>query len=937
MRSLWAAGLLLRRLRTEPGVITLLFVLVAGTSFLFAAAPRLFNQVSDEALRYEVGNAAPAQRNLQLALASTLSAGPRGGISGPTSYGTALKHQFPTTLQDLVAARTLVVTTARFSLPDPPEFTTYLTLRYQDGMTNATELVEGRWPTNLGFALPEATIGLIPPTPDPEGAPPIPFEIALSADAAADIGVSIGDRLQVLVDGSDPLLARTFYRIVPTEMVVVGLYRAVDPTADYWYGDSSLLQISRGGSLDAPIAYVTAFFAPEAYPALASSGLPFRYQWRLDIATDRLDAGQVPALLADLRRVQSDFVTGSSELSRPGAVVLRTGLLDLVERYQAKRAASEAVLSIAAIGPFALAGGALGMLGILLVTRRRSAIGLARGRGASGYLILGTQLWEASILSGAAALLGLLAAVTWVPARATSLSPVLAVSVAVAATLLLVGSAWPAARRPLGQLERDDPPALRVSPRRLVVELTVVAIAVAGALLLRGRGLTVGGSGDAQFDPLLAAVPVLSGLAVGIVAMRLDPLPIRGIGWLAARRRDLVPVLGLRTVGRHPAAANLPLMVLMLTAAFAAFSSVIVTSVDRGQVAASWLNVGADYRVEKIGLGTLSPQFDPTTIAGVEAVAAGIVDTTAGFASIPNQRASTMFESVDPQAYQDVTAGSPADPQWPAEMLAAPTGPGLGTVDHPIPAILSPRLPIGSARLGVGDTFEVTVQGQPMTFVVVQQRTAFPGIGNGIGFVVAPYTWIQEAWVNKPLYPSVMWVRGSAAINDDLAELVRVGTSARIVSRHQQYAALHEAPLVAAIARGFGAVLVVAALCTALTIIGSLTLSAARRTQDLAFLRTLGVTGRQALWLTVVEHAPPVVIAVVPGIALGLGVALLLEPGLGLGVFVGTDTDVALVVDWGVMALISAALLVVVVLAITAGTWLSRRARLVDALRIGDD
>ena len=141
----------------------------------------------------------------------------------------------------------------------------------------------------------------------------------------------------------------------------------------------------------------------------------------------------------------------------------------------------------------------------------------------------------------------------------------------------------------------------------------------------------------------------------------------------------------------------------------------------------------------------------------------------------------------------------------------------------------------------------------------------------------------------------------------------------------------------AAIARGFGAALVVAALYTALTIIGSLTLSAARRTQDLAFLRTLGVTGRQALWLTVVEHAPPVVIALVPGIALGLGVALLLEPGLGLGVFVGTDADVTLVVDWGTMALISAALLGVVVLAITAGTWLSRRARLVDALRIGDD
>jgi putative ABC transport system permease protein len=935
MRSLWAAGLLLRRLRTEPGVIALLFVLVAGTAFLFAAAPRLFNQVSDEALRYEVAQAAPAQRNLQLALASNLSAR-SGGVSGPTNHGLALQHQFPPSLQELVDARDLVVTTARFSLPDPPEFTTYLTLRYQDGLTDATRLVAGRWPRSLGSMLPPATIGLIPPSPETDGEPPMPFEIAISADAAADVGISIGDHLPVLVDGSDPLLARTFYRIVPTEMVVVGTYRAVDPTADYWYGDVSLLQIFRAGSLDAPIAYVTAYFAADDYPGLVSSGLPFRYQWRFNLATDRLDAGQVPALLDDLRRVQSDFLTGSSELSRPGGVVLRTGLLDLVERFQAKSASSEAVLSIAAIGPFALAGGALGMLAILLVTRRRSAIGLARGRGASSYLILGTQLWEASILAGAAALLGLLGAVTLVPARANPLSPILAVAVAAAATLLLVGSAWPAARRPLGQLERDDPPALRVSPRRLVIELTVVAIAVAGALLLRGRGLTAAG-GDAHFDPLLAAVPVLSGLAVGIVAMRLYPLPIRGVGWLAARRRDLVPVLGLRTVGRHPAAANLPLLVLMLTAAFAAFSSVIVTSVDRGQVAASWLNVGADYRVEMVGLGALSPQFDPTTVDGVEAVAPGIVDTTAGFASVPNQRASILLDTVDPGAYQLVTAGSPADPAWPAPMLAQPTGPGLGTLDRPIPAILSPRLPIGSANLLVGDTFEVTVRDQPMTFVVAEKRASFPGIGAGVAFVVAPFNWIQEAFENKPLRPSVMWVRGPAGIGERLATLVREGTSARLVSRHQRYAALHDAPLVAAIARGFGAALVVAALYTALTIIGALTLSAARRTQDLAFLRTLGVTSRQALWLTVVEHAPPVILALVPGIALGIGVALLLEPGLGLGVFVGTDAEVTLAVDWGTMALISGALLVVVVLAITAGTWLSRRARLVDALRIGDD
>jgi putative ABC transport system permease protein len=123
----------------------------------------------------------------------------------------------------------------------------------------------------------------------------------------------------------------------------------------------------------------------------------------------------------------------------------------------------------------------------------------------------------------------------------------------------------------------------------------------------------------------------------------------------------------------------------------------------------------------------------------------------------------------------------------------------------------------------------------------------------------------------------------------------------------------------------------------ALTIIGALVLSAARRTRDLAYLRALGVTAPQALALTIVEHGPPVLLALIPGVALGIGVAILVEPGLGLATFVGTSAGVPLFVDWAALALIVAALIGVVAVAVAAGTWVSRRARVVDALRIGDD
>lgn len=932
MRSLWAAGLLLRRLRTERGIILLIFGLVAATSFVFAAAPRLFNRVSDDALRYAVRVAPASERNLTLGLASNLAPGPDGGVSGVRTYGDQLAEQIPTSVAALIAERSLRVTSVSFIVSDPLIYETHISLRYQDGLTDATRLASGRWPVDRGVPVVPVSVRAGSDGPD-DGAQvePVILEAALSTAEAAEIGVQVGDRLAVTLDGSDSLLKNIPYQIASTEIQVVGLYQPLDPNAQYWYGDASLLQVSLAGTDDHPIAYATAYIPAEMYPSLYSSGLPFHYEWGFRIDPQRLDAGQVGQVQVGLRRV--GLITDSS-----GTLVVLTGLPGILDRYASERALSESILSIAAIGPFGLAGGAIAMVAILLVRRRRTTLRLARGRGASGTLVLGTQLWEAILLAGSASLAGLLIAVIVIPARASSLSPALAIAVAGAAVVLLVGANWSTARRPLGQLERDDPPLLRVAPRRLVIEMTIVFMAVAATLLLRQRGLTVGASGSvARFDPLLASVPVLSGLAAGIVALRLYPLPIRALAWLAAQRRDVVPVLGLRTIGRHPAAANLPLLVLMLTAAFAAFSSVIASSVNQGQVVASYLEVGADYRVERIGIGVLAPSLNPAAIASVEAVAPGLFDASAAFASTRYQRATIYLEAVDPQAYAEVVAGSPADPRWPNAFLAEPAGTGLGTEENPIPALLSLGLPSGSADLGPGDTFRMTVSGQPLVFRLVQQRASFPGIGERPSFAVVPFNWVKAAFGNRLLSPSVLWLRAPGDVAGRLtAAVAEVTDSARIVSRHDAYATLHDTPLGAVVATGYELALVIAAIYMGLTIIGAVVLSGTRQTRDLAYLRTLGLSAPQGLALTIMEHAPPVLLALVPGVALGIGVAILCEPGLGLATFVGSE-GVPLFVDWRALLLMVAALIVVAAAAVSTGTWLSRRARLVDALRIGDD
>ena len=945
-----AAGLLLRRLRNERGIAALLFVVVAATCFLFAAAPRMFNEASDGGLRAVVRAATPVQRNVTLAEVATSTTHIGPSVAAVRAEGDRLAGQLPPALTALIAERSVRITSLLFAVTQPPSYETSIALRYQDGLAQASRLVAGRWPVSTGAVLPAphwytGTSGAGSSTQAP-----VRFEVAVSAAAAADTGLAVGDRLAVTLDTSDPMLSSAYLRIVPTELDVVGLFEPLDPASAYWTADGSLLYAKQVGTETHPSAQVTAAISADAYPGLAASGLPLHDEWQLAIDPQRLNAGQLDELRAELLR--PPFWAGS-ELGLPDTPVMRTGLPAILDAYATMRNRSASLLTLAAIGPLALAGAVLAMLAILAVTRRRAGEALARGRGASGAQVLAIELFEGVLVAGLAGAAGLLAAVLAVPARASALSPLLVLAIGGGTVVLLAGTSWMLAWRPLDGADGDAPRTRRAAPRRLVLELTIVFIAVAGAVLIRERGLAVpegGGSttviataGSATaVNPLLSAIPLLCGLAAGIVAVRLYPLPVRALGWLASRRRDLVPVLGLRSIGRHRTAASLALLVLMMTAASGAFASVVATSIARGQVVASYRDVGADYRIERTGTGALDTSLSTTAIAGVEAAAPGIEEASAPFSSQVSQRASISVVVIDPQAYATVVAGSADEPSWPAGfLLEAPASSASGTTAaapgsaaNPIPAILSRRVPDQTVSLAPGATFHMTVLGHDLVFRLVEQRAAFPGIGD-VPFALVPLGWVRAATDAPDLPPTVLWVRAGPAAQASLAAAVEAAGSTRLVSRYDALASLRDAPLAAATATGFDLALVVVAVFMAIAIVGTVILSAARRNQDLAYLRTLGVTARQALLLTLIEQAPPVLIALVPGLALGVGVAELLEPGLGLAVFEGIE-GLPLAVDPASLVALGAALLALVAAAVVAGTWLSLSVRAADALRIGE-
>ncbi|HET9680393.1 MAG TPA: hypothetical protein VFP19_00020, partial [Candidatus Limnocylindrales bacterium] len=297
MTRVWVAALLLRRLRAERGVLAILFVLIAATAFAFSAGPRLFNRVADAGLAYAMQSALPIQRDLTLALSYSIPPGSDGGVAALEAYGQRQEATFPADVERQIAGRSLHVSLTRLLLTDPPLGPTHLVLRYQDGMTDATRLVAGRWPVGRGMPLA--------PSSGNDQAPPAVVEVAFSSFEADQLGVKIGDRFGISPDASDPL-ARTVigpsdlfgsgrHDLAPAVIEVVGLFEPVDPGAPDWAGDGGLLQATVTG-IDPPFTYyATAFVAAAAYPDLAGSQLLFRYEWHYRI-DPQLDAGQAVAL-----------------------------------------------------------------------------------------------------------------------------------------------------------------------------------------------------------------------------------------------------------------------------------------------------------------------------------------------------------------------------------------------------------------------------------------------------------------------------------------------------------------------------------------------------------------------------------------------------------------------------------------------------------------
>jgi ABC-type lipoprotein release transport system permease subunit len=88
---------------------------------------------------------------------------------------------------------------------------------------------------------------------------------------------------------------------------------------------------------------------------------------------------------------------------------------------------------------------------------------------------------------------------------------------------------------------------------------------------------------------------------------------------------------------------------------------------------------------------------------------------------------------------------------------------------------------------------------------------------------------------------------------------------------------------------------------------------APRRDRDLGYLGTMGLSRRQGVELTLIEHVPPAVIASLVGGALGVAMGWLLGPMIDIQPFVGPGLTAKIAGDPWVVTVMTVALAGIVV------------------------
>jgi len=756
--------------------------------------------------------------------------------------------------------------------------------------------------------------------------PPGTIAVCVTPATAARFGLRPGSRLRVAEDA---------------DLMVTGIVRPVGSGSIFWQADPAPLTPSLiQPPYPNPAYWLGGFLAdPGQLGAVQRAFAPviITVQWEFPLDLTGVNADQVGTLARQLANIGVALPAMSGQLAGAAAdIVLSTGLQQPLEMFLNTQASVLTVLLLLFASLIAVGLAVIVLAARMIVDRRTDEIVMLRARGMSGLQVAGLLTIGSALAAVPAAVIAVGLATVIAPGGGRNPGGSGVLGWSLAAATLAIALAGP----PLIGTWRHRRPSPAVNPalittaetraarfsrarlRRLVVEVTACAGAIAGLVVLHGQGLPAAGSPNWY----LTIAPVLLAIPAVVLIGWLYPLVIQLLLRLVRRRAGATSYIALAASARASLATTGPVFALVLALTLAAFAGMLTDAVGNGQIAASWQASGADAVVNS---GQIAAPVTPAAaraIAGVPGVQHEAIVWTTTWAT-PTGFPVTVI-AVDPAQYAAFTAATPY-PVLPGGKLAVSARSVTQTTV--INVLASP-----GAVDGLGQrTGQLTSAGaigpiQVNVVGTVASTPAGPSAGASGAFILMPLQTLPGA--DGQPRPNIVLLTGPGidrARLDATASRVlpgsntfyRADTLATLRAAPLQHGALWLSLLTVITAAGFGL----------LNLILGLALGAAGRELTFARLNVMGHAHGGRLALT--ETLPAVLAAAAAGLACALTLPALVGSAINLSVFTGSGGAVALRPDVPSLALPFAGMLVVTVVAVAAQTWLARRRGVTGPLR----
>ena len=444
-----------------------------------------------------------------------------------------------------------------------------------------------------------------------------PIEVLVAESLADNLGIQVGEQYVTFRNIENELGDRTIQ--IPVR--VSGIWKVIDQTDPYWFYRESVFE----NQLFVPEATLVERLSPPMDDEIA------QFLWYFIMDGSAVTADDVGPLISSTVQVQQE-VGGLLADTR-----LEVSPQDALVRYRDSSRLLNVLLFAFSVPIVGLLIAFIGLVVGLAVSRQRNEIAVLRSRGATTGQIVGIATIEALIL-GIIALIG-----------GYFLSPYLAQIIASTRSFLnftvertlriemtmstlrfgigavivtMIAQILPsigASRFTIVSFKQEQARTMR-SPwwQRMWLDVLLMIPVIYGTYLLSqqgnitGEGVTDLAAGGGPFEnPLLFLIPALAALALTLLILRLLPILMAGIAWLAGRTESVGFLLATRYLARDPGFYSAPLVLLVLTLSLSTYTASLAQTLDNHLFDRTYYLTGADTHLVELGVID-----DPNATAG---------------------------------------------------------------------------------------------------------------------------------------------------------------------------------------------------------------------------------------------------------------------------------------------------------------------------------